>query len=216
MLRDAFTPEGFKTIKSARQELAISGLLLALYTGSGAVVALEHALNKVHRIEHEPNFFEKRLRSLRWLALLGVAALASYAPSVAARAAGSLSESVAPVGDAVSAFLLHALGVVLSTVVFATAFRFLPATELSWRDVLPGAVAGAVVFEILKIVGNFYLAAGAEGRNATFGAFYTAATLLIVCFLASRITLLAAEVNAVLAERRITRQSAMTGEREEQ
>ncbi len=206
MLRDALSPDGFATIEKARQELAMTGVVLAIYSGSGAIVALEHALNKVYRIDDEPNFFEKRLRSLKWLAILGVAALASVAISVVATWVG---EQVGGFPGSALAAAIRLLAVLVSVGAFATAFKFLPAKDLSWADVLPGAVVAAVVFEILKYLGSVFIAGGEESRNATFGALAAAATLLIVSFLSARITLLSAEVNAVLAERRLTRQPAV-------
>ncbi len=204
MLEDALRPEGFQAIEQARQELALTGGLAALYAGSGAIVALEHALNKVHRIDREPNFVEKRLRSLRWLAVLGVAFLLAVGLSAVGTALGGGSDIA---GDVLS-WVLRFLSGAISVGVFATAFKFLPAKEQSWKDVMPGALAGAVALMILFYLGGLFVAAGSGSRNATFGAFAAAATLLIVSFLAARVTLLAAEVNAVLAERRLTRQPA--------
>ena len=213
MLKDALSPEGFETIEKARQELALVGGLLALYSGTGAIVALEHALNKIHRVENEPNFLQQRVRSLKWLAILGVAALLSVAVSALATWAGNAVEGVA--GNLL-AWALRLGAILVSAGVFATAYRFLPDKPQSWRSVLPGALVAGIAFEILKWVGSAFLAGGEDSRNATFGAFAAAATLLVVCYLASRITLLAAEVNAVLAERRITRQPAVSENREEQ
>ena len=206
MLKDALSPEGFKAIERGRQELAVTGVLLALYSGSGAIVALEHALNKVHRIDNEPKFVEKRLRSLKWLAVLGLAALTSVAISAFATWTG---EQVTGLPGGALATLIRFLAALVSVGVFATAYKFLPAKDVSWADVLPGALAAALVFEVLKYLGNLVIASGQESRNATFGAFAAAATLLIVSFLSARITLLSAEVNAVLAERRLTRQPAV-------
>jgi membrane protein len=98
----------------------------------------------------------------------------------------------------------------VGTLVFAAAFRVLPATELAWRDVLPGALVAAAAFELLKSLGAAYLEAGAASRNATFGTFAAAAGLLVASYLICQITLLSAEVNVVLAERRLTRQSERT------
>ena len=207
MFKDALSPDGFKAIERARQELAVTGALLALYSGSGAIVALEHALNKVYRIEAEPNFWEKRLRSLRWLAILGVAFLVSIAITSAAGWAGSGSAGVA--GD-LAAGALRVTGGLMAVGVFATAFKFLPAKDLSWSDVLPGAIVGGAAFALLIFLGSVFLQGGEDSRNATFGAFAAAATLLVVSFLVSRVTLLAAEVNAVLAERRLTREPAVS------
>lgn len=213
MLKDALSPDGIKAIENARQELALIGGLLALYAGSGAIVALEHALNKLHRIDQEPNFIVKRFRSLKLLAVLGVAALASVAITGFAKWAG---DSVGGLSGDLLANALRLLAILVSTAVFAIAFKFLPAKEQNWREVLPGAIVGGVAFEILKYVGTLFIAGGRDSRNATFGAFAAAATLLVVCYLAARITLLAAEVNVVLAERRLTRQPAVSETREEQ
>lgn len=208
MFKDALTPGGFEAIERARQELAITGGLLAVYAGSGAIVALEHALNKVHRIDDEPNFLEKRIRSLKWLGILGVSGLASIALNSVAT---GLHDGRDVAGD-LAGFALRAVGVLVSVGVFATAFKVLPAKRQSWKEVLPGAIAAGGAFTLLVYLGGLFVASGQDSRNATFGAFAAAATLLIVCFLAARITLLSAEVNAVLAERRLTRQPATNDE----
>lgn len=212
MLEDVFEPNGFGFIQERREELALTGVVLALYSGSGAVVALEHALNKVHRIQDEPNFLEKRLRSLKWLAILGAAGVASVALTYLGEYAGDIFDSLAPVGGPLLGVFFRIAALALGIGVFATAYRFLPGKELSWRDVLPGAIVAAVLFELLKTVGRVWLASGAEGREATFGAFYAAAMLLVVCYLAAQVTILSAEVNAVLAERRMARGPAASDE----
>ncbi|MDP9068888.1 MAG: YihY/virulence factor BrkB family protein [Actinomycetota bacterium] len=200
ILRDAFKPDGIDAIIENRRNLALSGLVLALYSGSGAVVALEHALNKLHKVEQEPGFMSKRLRSLKWLAILGVL-------SVAALGAGSVAgfaEEVLGRGPLVTVLVTVVavgLAVAVNTLVFATAYRFLPAVRHSWRQVLPGAVVAAVLFQGLNIGGTAYLARGETARNDTFGTFAAAATLLVASYLISQITLLAAEVNLVLADR---------------
>jgi membrane protein len=203
MLGEILTESTLQAIERNAASLALAGILLALYTGSGGVTALMHALNRVFRVEHEPNFVAKRLQSLKWLGFMVIAAILTLIPSGLAEWAS---------GHEGAAFELLGLGVRLLAVaiafaVFAMTFKFLPNTDLAWADVVPGAVIAALAFEILKVVGSFYLRTGAEGRNATFGAFATAAALLVVSYLLAQVVLLAAEVNAVLVERRETRQS---------
>jgi membrane protein len=214
MLQDALSPAGLETIKERRQELALTGVVLALYSGSGAVVALEHALNKLWHVPEEPKFIQKRLRSLIWLAILGGAAVTSLVLSAVARTLGSLVSGLPGLGELLGVVLLHAVGIAVGTLVFAAAFRVLPAKDLSWGTVLPGAVVAALAFEVLKSLGASYLQAGAGSRNATFGTFATAAGLLVASYLMAQITLLSAEMNVVLAERRTTRQSVPNDNKE--
>ena len=198
ILKDALTPEGLKQIEDNRNGLAVTGTLLALYTGSGVIIAMQHSLNKIYHVADEPNFLQKRLRSLMWLAVLGAFAVASLALS-----------TVAGFAPDVLAFVLSlAGGLAVNTALFMTAYKMLPATTLSWKEVLPGAIVAAIGFEILKLAGTAYLARGETARNDTFGTFAAAAALLVASFIVARVVLLAAEVNAVLAERRATRQSS--------
>ena len=162
-------------------------------------MAFEHALNRIHGVSEEGTFVQKRLRSLRFLGAIGIVALASVA-------FGAVSQFIDSPVVSVFAFLA---GLVTSVLLFASAYRFLPQSRLTWREVLPGAVVAGAMFEVLKIVGPTYLASGEEGRNATFGAFAAAAGLLISAYLLCQVALIAAQLNAVLAERRQSREFSL-------
>jgi membrane protein len=209
MLRDVLSPDGLDQIVANRRSLIGIGIVLALYSGTGAVLALEHALNRIHHVEDEGNFIQKRLWALKWLAMLGVAAVATVS-------AGTVAQVIADVLDggtvaALVAGLLLVVGFLLNLLVFMTAFRFLTRKPQSWREVFPGALTGAVAFEVLKYVGSAYIERGSQAREATFGVFATAAAFLVASYLLSQIILLSAELNAVLDERRINRQTAKAG-----
>ena len=198
MLKDVLSAEALDNLQDKKDTIAGIGLLLALYTGTGAIVALEHSLNKVYRIDTEGNWFQKRLKALRWLAVLGLAAAASVA----------LTSVAAALPDGIGKVLSYLGAFAVDVFIFATAFRFLPAKRTGWSNVLPGALVVAVAFGFLKAVGAAYLAQGAETRSATYGTLAGAATLLVASYLISQVVLLAAEVNATLIERRATRTKA--------
>lgn len=206
MLRDVLSPNGLDRIVNNRGSLAGIAVVLALYSGTGVVLALQHALNRIHRLEDEGNFLQKRLWALKWLGTLGLAAVGTVVAGTVAGVVGDVMEG-GPAALSLSALLLG-VGFLLNLLVFMTAFRFLTSKEQSWRDVLPGALTGAIAFEVLKFAGAAYIERGSQAREATFGAFATAAAFLVASYLLSQIILLSAEVNAVLGERRSNRQSA--------
>ena len=193
LLKDALTPQGLDLIEANRQTIALTGVALAFYSGTGVIAALGHALDKIHHVDNEGNFFQKRIRALKWLALLGLAAVGSLTMTgVANFAPALLSTSLGYIG-----------GFVVNVFIFLTAFKFLPAKRLDFKEVWVGALIAASTFELLKTLGAVYLTQGESVRNATFGTLAGAATLLVAAYLISQVTLMAAEVNAVLAERRV-------------
>jgi YihY family inner membrane protein len=201
LMQDVLNADSLEALQDKRSQLAIVALVMALYAGSGVIVALEHALNKINRCTLELNFIQKRLRSFRFMGLFAVGALVSLSLSALGRFIGSL-DALGPAGGIFGSLVAYAGAIAVTTGLFAACYKLLPACDLSWRDVLPGAITAALTFEVLKWAGGVYLAQGEATRNNTFGAFATAAALLVVSYLLSQVTLLAAELNAVIVERR--------------
>jgi membrane protein len=201
LIRDVLTRDGLQILEDKRSQLALVALLMALYAGSGVIVALEHALNKINRCTVELGFVQKRIRSFKFMAMFALGALVSLSLSAAGKLIGGVAE-LGIFGSVVGSIVAYAGAIAVTTGLFAACYRVLPACDLSWREVLPGAITAAVIFEILKLVGGAYLAQGEATRSDTFGAFATAAALLIVSYLLAQVTLLAAELNAVILERR--------------
>ena len=199
LISDILTANNLNKIEDARFSLAGVGLLLVLYSGTGAIVAFEHALNRINDVREEGTFLQKRTSSLKFLGTFGVITLASV----------GLGGVAAVVESPVVSVLAYVTGFGVSVLLFASAFKLLPRIRLSWRHVMPGAMIAAAIFEVLKIVGPLYLGAGAEGRAETFGAFAAAAGLLISAYLLCQVALLAAQLNAVLAERRRSREFSL-------
>jgi inner membrane protein YhjD len=201
LLDSILTPATLDTIQEQRGSLALIAAALALYSGSGGIVALQHAMNRISGVREEPGFVPKRLRSLGWLGLLGISALISVGLGAVASFAGGLFGDVGLANEMTSA-IGHLAGFAVGVWIFLSAFKFLPVPEKSWREVLPGALLAAAAFELLKIAGTWYLERGAATREATFGAFAAAAGLLVVAYLLAQVTLLSFELNEVLSERR--------------
>jgi hypothetical protein len=77
-------------------------------------------------------------------------------------------------------------------------FKVLTPTAVTWADLLPGSLMGAVGFTVLLTVGAGLVQHQLRHSGATYGAFATAIGLVTFLLLLSKVTLYGAELNPVL------------------
>ena len=167
----------------------VIGIALALWAGLGVLKVMQTAMNTVWNVpfQRRPNFFKTLLRAAVMLLVLGVV-------TVAAAAAGSVA---AANDNWLLSLAWVAISLSLNLLLFMLAFRILTAEDVSWGDVLPGAVIAAVAWTGLQAFGGYLVRHQLQGATETYGTFATVIGLLAWIFLGAQITLLAAEVNVV-------------------
>jgi membrane protein len=175
--------------------LVVIGTLLALYSGLGVAKAAQQAWNVVYCVpkSQRPGFLTANLRALR---LVGIGGLSLIATTVAS----SIIASAGVIGVHIGVLLSLAGYVVtigLNAVTFMVVFRWLTVREVSFRDVMPGAVLCAVALFVLQTVSSAFISHKAAGANATYGSFGTVIILLSWFYLQSQVLLFAAQVNVV-------------------
>jgi membrane protein len=91
------------------------------------------------------------------------------------------------------------LNFVLTAGLFAMIFKWLPETQLAWRDVGIGAVITAALFSVGRYLIGLYLGRAAIG--STYGAAGAFAVLLVWIYYSTQILLFGAELTFVYAKR---------------
>jgi len=181
------------SLKGSPGALAI-GLVGLLFGGLGIVGATQHAFQQVWHIprKHRPNFLAWRLRGLGLLATLGVLLIVSTVAAgyVTAQTAGV----IAVLGGILLAFASNLL-------LFFVAFRFLTAEEVPTRDLIPGVIFAAVLWQLLQHIGGYYVTHVIRHAQETSGLFAFVLGLLAWLYLGGQVTLIAAEINVVRARR---------------
>ncbi len=195
---DEVTAVGELLDAAVEQRGAITGigLITLALTGLKVINAAMTASTVVLRAEL-PSGPRAKLRQILAVVGLGALALAAVAGSGLAGA-----DEVLPAAAAV------VLGLVVSFVfdlaLFLGAYRLLaPTSGLGVRDLVPGAMLGAVGWTVLKVAGATYVGRQIESANALYGTLGSVIGLLILLYLAGRLYLYGAELTAVLAERRL-------------
>ena len=176
----------------------IIGLASALWSGLAVVRTAEVAFNSVWEIPYvkRPGLASQILRALGVLATIGLGLVASTL--ITGFVSGdSTGIDLGWLGRAAG----YAVAIVVDVGLFVAAFRILTNREISIRQVLPGAVLSGVLFWVLQSLSSLIITRYLHNAQSTYGHFATVITILWWFYLQSMITLLGAQLNAVLTER---------------
>jgi membrane protein len=181
--------------------------LMTMLLGATAVVGeLKDILNTIWNVQPAPgsgilSTLKARCMSLAFVLGIGFLLLVSLVISTVLSALNGFFSHLLP-----SPWLLHvwqvvnvvvSLGVI--TVLFAMLYRFLPDTEVPWRDVGIGAGITALLFVISKFLLGFYL--GQSSIGSAYGPAGSLVLILVWVYYASLVFLFGAEFTAVYAHR---------------
>jgi membrane protein len=181
------------SLKGSVPALAI-GLVGATLAGLGITGATQSAFNKVWEIPraHQLSFIAWRVRGLGMLVVFGVLSIIStvVAGYVTAQTVGI----VTVLGGIVVALAANLL-------LFFTAFRLLTSEQVDTRDLIPGVIIAAVLWQVLQHVGGYYVEHVVRHAKETSGLFAFVLGLLTWLYLGGQVTVLAAEANVVRARK---------------
>ena len=175
------------------------GILGSLYGAIGVAQALQNAFNRAWAVPRaeRPNPLKARVRSLLFLLVIVAGLVLTTGLSILTARAGIFGQEVNVLAQYVSLVLSVAIDVPL----FLAIFKVLTARDVTARQVLPGSVIAAVLWESLQLFGNYYVNHHVRGATATYGSFALVLGLLAYLLLASVAVVLCAEINVVRTDR---------------
>ncbi len=176
------------------------GTVILLFTATGVVIGLKDAFNTVWEVDAKKvsgiwQFIRSYLVSLAAIVSLGFLLLISLLFTTALSATGRYLSGRLPDASLQAAGSLVSFGVI--TLSFAMMFKWLPDTQVRWRDVWVGAAMTAGLFEVGKLIIGIYV--GRQALDSTYGAAASLIVLLIWVYYSAQIVLLGAEFTHIYA-----------------
>lgn len=193
---------------SAGKTAASIGVILLLAAALGVVVQLKDALNTIWEVKEKPGFglwwyVRTYFISFAGILTLGFLLATSLVISTTLTALGlwlGMPEEENLFWLCVNYFL--SLSVL--TVLFAMLFKYFPDVPVAWRDVWPGALVTAVLFETGKLGISLYI--GTQALESTYGVAASFVVFLIWVYYSAQIVLFGAELTHVYAEHRLQKE----------
>ena len=175
----------------------VIGLILSFLGARGVAGAMQNALSKVWAIPYSrrPGFPWSTLRAITMIIVVGLGVIVT----------SLLSGLAAGVGHVITGSSGHiatiAVSLLVNIGVFWLAFRLGTAREVTWRQHFPGALASAIVWQILQLAGTAIVGHQISHSSSMYGMFGIVLGLLAWLYLQAQATLYAIEMASVRAHK---------------
>lgn len=183
----------------------ITCVVLVLWAGSWVFAVIERALNRIWGATSR-TFWHGRALTIGMIGIVGLllalSVLATSALVALREMAGSLSPRqmaayplLVSVGSAFWQVIFFAVSYLITVSLFVLVYRFMPRTEVSLHDTLPGAFLGGILWELAKYL--FAWSLNFFHYDEIYGSVGAVVAVLTWSYVSSLILLFGAQLTAV-------------------
>lgn len=173
----------------------VVGAAITLFGALSVAMVGQTVMNKLWAVPRvaRPSLPIAYARSLLLLCTLGLGVLLTTALSGLTTVATDFAPGLG-IGTRIGA---TALSVAVNVGLFLLGFRVLTARRVSLRQLCTGAVAAAVAWQLLQVIGTYLVGRELHGIGASYGVFGVVLGLMAWLYLGAVVVVLCAEINPV-------------------
>jgi membrane protein len=176
---------------------AVIGIIALLFGATAIFAEIQDSINSIWNLKAKPKkgiwkIIRTRFLSFSLVVSLGFLLLVSLAIAAVVESLSNRLRSLLPDVTIVLFYILNmVISFLITMALFALIFKVLPDAKTKWKEILPGAIASAVLFMIGKFAISFYIAKSNIG--STYGAAGSLVILLLWVYYSAIILYLGAE-----------------------
>jgi membrane protein len=176
---------------------AVIGIITLLISATAVFAEIQDSINTIWGFKAKPQkgfwlLIRTRFLSFSVIVSLGFLLLVSLAiTSLVEGLSNRLKASLPDVTVVIFYILNLVISFIVITALFALIFKVLPDAKTKWKDVMPGALASAVLFMVGKFGVSYYI--GQSNIGSTYGAAGSLVILLLWVYYSAIILYLGAE-----------------------
>lgn len=183
---------------------SLISIAVLIFGASGVFVQLQEALNEIWDVvpnakQGVGNVVRKRAMSFAVVLSIGFLLLVSLVVSAALSAINTFASGLLPGFDVLWSLINLVISFVVTTLLFALIYKYLPDVDVAWRDVWVGATLTSILFSVGRYLIGLYL--GNSSFGSTYGAAGSLVILLAWIYYSVQILFFGAEFTQVYARR---------------
>jgi membrane protein len=194
----------FERIVGMEQRITGLALLSLIWSSSSIFYVLTRTLDRIWRVARRRPVWQHRGMAL--VSVLIISALLLLTSFVHGTVVAITTVLMPTQLQGLTQFGAQVAAAAISTLLFALLYRFLPNTEVSWRDVVPGALVAGLLWEVLKRIFFFYATHYLAQSNLSqliYGSLAAIIAFLAWAYASSIILIFGAYLNVAFSQRRL-------------
>ncbi|MDX6154407.1 YihY/virulence factor BrkB family protein [Marinococcus sp. PL1-022] len=190
-------------VETPRGGLFTIGLIGALWSASNGINAFINASNTAYDIEETRSFLKVRGISIALTLGMIIALAAALILPIFGNLIIDFINSVVslpPQTELLFQILRWVVALTVMSAVLLVLYRFAPNKTLKWKEILPGAITAAVLWQLISLAFSFYVS-NFGNYSATYGSLGGIIILMLWFFLTGMILMIGAELNVIYHRR---------------